>query len=158
MLNRMLEQLTGYHRYPPMHPEFFEMWWHPRMFRRELRDRWKATCREVGKSNRVEELHAVRENYLRILQAYSLILKGTVLLLPEANGHYPEPERLRKCLDEVQALLDELASRWVTLDDLYSIVAEHLAPSPERAAALAAAYPPPQSWYDEDFDPFTPEE
>lgn len=87
-----------------------------------------------------------------------MILKGMVLLTSETNGAYPEPERVQMSLDEVQSLYDDLTSRWVTLDDLYLIVAERLAPTPERAAALAAASPPPQAWYDEDADPFTPAE
>lgn len=109
-----------------------------------------------GSRERVEELHAVRENCLRVLHAYTLLLKGMALLAPDAEDVPPEVDRLRKALDEVQALHAELSARWVTLDDLYAIIAECLSPTADQAKQLAARSRPPQSWYDEDTDPFTP--
>jgi hypothetical protein len=156
MFNEMLDRLTGHDRYPPFHPEFFEMWWHRRFFWPSVRDRWVETCKVAAKADRVEELHAVRDRYLQVLQAYTFLLKGMLLLISDVPDDFPERERPQRAFDEVQSLYAELSARWVTLDDLYAIVAEYLSPTADRAKQLAANAPPPQAWYDEDADPFAP--
>ncbi|QEL13949.1 hypothetical protein [Limnoglobus roseus] len=156
MVNEMLERLTGHDRYRPLHPAFSQQGLRHGLIWSSAWGRWAATCKAAAVADRVEELHAVREQYLRVLQAYTHFLKALLVLEPDAHDDFPERSRLQSCLDELAALHAKLSARWVTLDDLYAITAEYLSPTAAEAVQLAAHSPPPQAWYDEDADPFSP--
>src|SRR5947208_1685385 len=94
----------------------------------ELRDLWERTCRAAAEARKVEELHAVRDEY-------HALLKGHIRLLDEyrtltelhQRAFGPNPARTAE-LDEARAelhsLYDSLFPRWQTLDDLYQILIE----------------------------------
>lgn len=156
MFNEMLDRLTGHNRYRPFDPAFAQEEWRHAFSWSSARSRWVATCKKAATTDRVEELHGVRDQYLRVLEAYSHIIKGMLLLVDEGTEGSPARSRLQFSLDDVQALHADLLTRWVTLDDLYAIIVEYLSPTAEQARQIAATSRPPQSWYDEDADPFSP--
>lgn len=59
---------------------------------------------------------------------------------------------------EMVELMANLPVREESLNTLWSHLIEKYSPSAEQSEALAKTSPPPQSWYDEDVDPFSPEE
>ena len=129
-----------------------------------LRARWDSLCREIGRNGKIEELHecrgdvrAVFDRHLDLFKNYFALLDLTEQMT-ERNGPVRHARELvARETEELTRLYDEIFPRWQTLDDLAALLIERMQPTPERLKTLAEAYPPPQSWYDDDFDPFTPD-
>jgi len=58
---------------------------------------------------------------------------------------------LEKAIPRMSELRDQILSGWDRLDSLEDKLVREPSLSPEQLARLAEKYPPPQSWYDEDF-------
>ena len=157
MINEMLDRLTGYDQPPPLSPELFDLWAQQGFIRPGVRDRWTQTCCDAARSGHLKELHVLRESYLGAMQACTQVLRGLLFSAADPRNYYAGRARLQQAYDEIHPFFLELSTRWVTLDDLYMIAAEELAPTAERSHQLAA-HAPPQAWYDEDADPFSPAE
>jgi hypothetical protein len=125
---------------------------------RELFEAWQRVSNACRTRGDAEPLHAVRDQYERVLLAHLKILDGYLSLLsqdsaPRATAHADQVQTTR---DLLQALYDSLFPKWKTLDDLEDILLAEITPSLEARIELAKRYPPPQSWYDEVNDPIEP--
>jgi hypothetical protein len=131
---------------------------------RILRDRWEALCQETMRTGWIEELHAARGDIQAVFDRYLALFKDYGALfdlsgrLGDRNGRFHQArEAVARATDELARLYGEIFPGWQTLHDLAEMLIETFPLSQEQLKALAAAHPPPQSWYDEDFDPFTPD-
>lgn len=122
----------------------------------QLAERRKQLFRGAALNRRIEELHAGRDEYRRSYDDY-IGVADRFRALADTVGS-PLATEFEKVAEAVRHQRDELFNRWQTYDDLCEIVIEHIQPSAEQLQRLADKYPPPQSWYDEEFDPFAPEE
>ena len=129
-----------------------------------LKDRWDVICQETIRTGRIAELHAARDDIKAVFDAYLSLLKDSVVLfglsnrLFERNGQFQEMrDELARATDELTKLRDEIFAKWQTEDDIAEVLIEKFPFSPKQLEGLAKRSPPPQSWYDEAFDPFTPD-
>lgn len=125
----------------------------------ELRERWEGACRDAAEHRKIPELHAAREEYHALLEGHLRLLEE-YLAVAELHRrlfgpHAARVEELRRAVAELRGLRDELFPRWQTVDDLYRLIIEKLTPPAEQLKALAAKYPPPESWLNETDDPFS---
>ena len=73
-------------------------------------------------------------------------------------GHPLEgADKLPPAAEQLRLFRTEILDRWQSTDDLAEMLIERISLPEDRLKALAAAYPPPPRWYEEDFDPFTPD-
>ncbi len=121
---------------------------------------WEATCRETLRIGDAEALHAQRD------QCESFF-KGELERIDDCLGVVAPREdreairsyaRLTALRDQLATKYNELFPKWHTLDDLEEILLSSKIPPREVRIELAKRFPPPQTWYEEDFDPFTPAE
>lgn len=120
-----------------------------------LRTDWNRLCREAARTEQVEELHAAREEYREIYDSYLELAEGYFGLAEKDSS--PLASDVRQAANEIRQLADEIFSTWQTLDDLYRILIDKLSLPNEVLLQLAKIHKPPQSWYDETSNPFTPE-
>lgn len=123
----------------------------------ELRDRWEKTVRRAAEGRTVPDLHAARDDYRALLDGHRLLVEQYQAVAGEHGrvfGANPEWAADLAAAAELRGLYDELFPRWQTLDDLFQLLIEKLAIPPEKVAAYAAKHPPPQSFWDEEIDPF----
>jgi hypothetical protein len=119
---------------------------------RELIVAWDHVCRQALETGSVDDLQAIRDDYLAVLAGHLKILDGYLMVqsrLPDEPSRADEAERLARARDELQKHFDFLFPRWQTLEDLEAILLERISLPNDRLKALAANHPPPQSWYDE---------
>lgn len=131
-----------------LHPEPWRLY---ERMGRELLDAWDRVCRERLAAGDAEPLHAVRDEYHRVLVAHMKIIDGYLSLLdsddsPRSTAHADQVRATRELL---QKHYDKLFPRWQTLDDLEGILLAPLTPTNAQLMALAAKFPPPQSWFEE---------
>lgn len=132
---------------------------------RVLRECWETICRETKTAKQVDELHEARDDIRSIFDRYISLFKDYVALLDlieqmtNRNGPLPQlRERINREVEELTRLSGEIFSKWETVDDIAQVLIDKLPPlTPEQLSYIAKHNPPPQSWYDEDFDPFTPD-
>lgn len=127
----------------------------------ELRELWERTSRDAAATRKVEELHAARDAYRALLQGHLRLLEDYLSVAQLHQLHLgPPSERiseLRRAVENLRQLHDELFPRWQTLDDLQAILTKKFTLPAAKLDELAAKSPPPQSWLDEIIDPFTAE-
>ena len=121
---------------------------------------WEATRRETLRMGDAEALHAQRDQcesfFKGELERIDDCLKAVAP--QEDREAIRSYARLTALRDQLATKYNELFPKWQTLDDLEDILLAPLQLSQEQCIELAKRFPPPQSWYGEDFDPFTPEE
>jgi hypothetical protein len=122
----------------------------------QLADRRMQLFRGAALNRRIEELHAGRDEYRRLYDDYIGVAERFRALADTVGS--PLAAEFERVAEAVRRQRDELFNRWQTYDDLCEIMIEHIQPSAEQLKKLADKHPPPQSWYDEDFDPFAPNE
>jgi hypothetical protein len=66
-------------------------------------------------------------------------------------------EKITACRELLGRMRIAILDRWVTLEDLEDLLLEKLTLPNETLKEIAKRNPPPQSWYDETFDPFEAE-
>ena len=117
-----------------------------------------ASARKWG----ADELHSLRDKVELVWRAKASLLADVELIgnrIVRATGQTPRAwsnlEQSRKLIAEFES---NILNRWQSLDDLEEILLGPMQLSQEQCIELAKRFPPPQSWYEEDFDPFTPEE
>jgi hypothetical protein len=128
-----------------------------------LRDRWETLCRETARNGDIEALHAAREDIEAVFNQYLTLLKSQLALL-DLTERLTENDRelqeirtdLTRVTDELTRLYNEIFPRWQSLDDLGEVLIEKVPLNAVQLEGLAERHPPPKSWYDDDFDPFTP--
>ena len=128
-----------------------EPWWLYERVGRDLIEAWQRVSNERRNAGDAEPLHAVRDQYHKVLLAHLKILDGYISLLnqdstPRSMAHADQVQTTR---DLLQKHNDSLFPKWQTLDDLEDILLAAITPSNEQLIALAKRFPPPQSWYDE---------
>lgn len=124
----------------------------------ELRADWERTARTAAENRRLNELHATRDDYRALLTGHLRLLED-YLDLTELHQRAFGPNRvwmeeLKRAVDELRKLHDELFPRWQTRDDLAQILIEKFSLPAEKLRELAAKHPPPASWLEETTDPF----
>lgn len=122
----------------------------------QLVARRKQLFRDAAMEARAEELHAGREEYRRIYDDYIGVAERFRALAETAGS--PLVADFERVAGAIRGQRDEVFGRWQSFDDLCALLIEVIQPSAEKLKQLAAKYPPPQSWYDETDDPFTPDE
>lgn len=150
MVTPLLRELAG--PFPP----FFHFERPCSRTARHLIDAWDHVCRQAIANGNAEELHAAREDYLAVLTGHLKMLDGYLLVQSRFRDDYPdvEPaERAARAREELQRHYDSLFPRWQTLEDLEAILLERVSLPNDQLKELAAKYPPPQAWYDEDNTP-----
>jgi hypothetical protein len=153
MASPVLRELAGPFR--PFFP-FEEPWYVYERGGKHLLHAWDHVSRQAIESGNAEELHAVRDDYQTFLHGHLKILDGLSILATRFNGEYRHPEIagfVKRARDDIQKHYDSLFPRWQTLEDLEAILLERISLPNDRLKELAAKYPPPQSWYDEDETP-----
>ena len=132
-----------------------------RLISHELRELWERTSRDAAANRKVEELHAAKDAYRALLQGHLRLLDDYLSVTELHQLHLgPSTERvseLRRAIENLRELHDELFPRWQTIDDLHAILTQKLTLPSTKLDELAAKSPPPQSWFDETLDPFTAE-
>jgi hypothetical protein len=128
-----------------------------------LRERWDAVCQETIQTGRIAELHAARDDIKAVFDAYLNLLKDSVALfglsnrLIERNGLFQHMrDELTRATDDLKQLRDEIFANWQTEDDIGAVLVEKFPLSTSQLEEIAKRSPPPHSWYEETFDPFTP--
>jgi hypothetical protein len=158
MSRTMVEQLIGADREPFPFPFsiFPDGPFPPHRSADEWQQNWDRVCENATATKQVEALHAARDEYEAALQAQIRILKDTLFLAEfghrSGENGSPRTEPWRTAAENLQRFHDELFGRWKTLDDLYRILIEKFSLPAAELKRLAAMYPPPQSWFDEDLD------
>jgi hypothetical protein len=127
----------------------------------ELRQDWERTSREAAENRRIDELHAIREDYHSLLNGHLNLLEH-YLTLAKLHHHLfgSNPlwtEELGRAISELTKLHDDLFPRWQTAQDLTQLLIEKFTLPSEKLRELVAKNPPPQSWYEETIDPFAAE-
>ena len=148
MVTRMLHELAG----PDLPFRFEEPWLLQERNVQRLIAAWDHICRQAIQNGSAETLHAAREDYQTVIQGYLKILDGYLTLLSRFEGEHPHAEfaeRVTRSSDQLQRHYDSLFPRWQTLEDLEAILLERISLPNDQLKALAAKYPPPQSWYNE---------
>ncbi len=87
-----------------------------------------------------------------VMRKEEMVRRGMDLAARMADllGHPVEGSaRLPTAADQLGEFRSTVLDRWQTVDDLAALLIEKCQPSEDRLKALAAAYPPPQSWYDQ---------
>ena len=125
----------------------------------ELRATWGRTSREAATNRRLSDLHAARDDYHALLKGH-LQLLADYLALAELHRRAFDSNPiwvadLRRAVDDLKALHDELFPRWQTAEDLQQILVEQFSMPADNLRELAAKYPPPPSWAEETTDPFS---
>ena len=127
----------------------------------ELRDLWERTSRDAAANRKVDDLHAARDAYRALLQGHLRLLEDYLSVAELHQLHMGSASKriaeLRRAVDDLRQLHDELFPRWQTLDDLHAILTQKLTLPNAKLDELAAKHSPPQSWYEESIDPFTAE-
>jgi hypothetical protein len=125
----------------------------------ELRADWERTARTAAENRRLDELHAARDDYRALLKGHLRLLEDYLDLTEVHQRAFgPNPvwlEELKRAVDELRKLHDELFPRWQTRDDLAHILIEKFSVPAEKLRDLAAKHPPPASWLEETTDPFS---
>jgi len=133
-----------------------EPWWLYEKMGREILRSWDRVAADILQYDNAEVLHESRDEYERILLAHLKIIEGYLTLLyssREFNGNQQHIVEIERTRDELTSHYSKLFPRWQTLDDLEGILIERLPRLDHtKMKALAAKYPPPQSWYDEDWE------
>jgi hypothetical protein len=122
---------------------------------RQVSDSWARVCRQAIQSGNAEQLHATRDDYRTFLLAHLKILDGWLVLLNRFPQEYPPgfAQDFASIREQLQKHHDSLFPRWQTLEDLEAILLERVSLPNDQLKELAAKYPPPQAWYDEDNSP-----
>ena len=116
---------------------------------------WDRLSREAARAGRGADLHASRDDFEAVVRARLRMLDAGAELA-DRLGPAGAADPLRAECGALQTLHDRLFPRWRTEDDLYTILVEQLSLPNEKLLELAAAYPAPQSWWDETVDPRLP--
>lgn len=119
-----------------------------------LRQGWDR-LRRSAVENGLDALHAGREEYAKVYANYIATADQAVSLA--AAMRLPDLPKLEQSRTELVRLRDQIFSKWHTEDDLAEMLLELVQLSHAELKAIAAAHPPPQSWYEETFDPFASE-
>ena len=121
-----------------------------------LRQDWDRLSSTVARSGRSAELHAAREEYLKVYEGYLHTLDGFRGLAEVV--HSPVAEQFRQAAEQVRQLKAEIFEGWNTQEDLEQKLVDKFTLPNEVLIALAEKYPPPQSRYDESTNPFVPDD
>ncbi len=121
---------------------------------------WEATCRETLRTGDAEPLHAQRDQCEFFFKGELERIDDCLRIVAprEDREAIQSHARLTALRDQLATKYNEPFPKWQTLDDLEDILLAPMQLSQERCIELAKRFPPPQSWYEEDFDPFLPEE
>jgi hypothetical protein len=111
---------------------------------------WDACCKLVV-AGHTKEVHGARDRFLGAF-AMRLAYLGQARELVrfasrQASAEVPEGSELDADIAVLEPMLHRLVSRWQTEEDLEDLVAESLAPSPEKLEAVARTYGGPSAWY-----------
>jgi hypothetical protein len=112
---------------------------------------WRRIVRDVAKG-RTAEMQAARPGLLTALENRLDRLKRAHALAEQLrNSHgseaVPDPDALLPEIAGLERLKTEVFDRWQTQEDLEDLVAESLAPSPEKLEAVARKYGGPSQWH-----------
>jgi hypothetical protein len=118
---------------------------------------WDKVCADTLASGDAEPLHTTRDTYRAGLSAALATLDG-YQSIADGSDDSDAAERIGRSREQLLRHYDSLFPRWQTLDDLEGILLERITPTREELKELAKRYPPPQAWYDDDVNPFEPEE
>jgi hypothetical protein len=110
-------------------------------------------CQDVA-AGRAAAVQAGRTSFLAHVQARLSVLRH-VDDLARLDGREPQgDENLADEIAELEKLHSRLSMRWVDAESLQYLAAETLTPSADKLDAIARKHGFPQSWYDQDDDPF----
>jgi hypothetical protein len=118
-------------------------------------ENWKKTAISVVDNDRIEFLHARREEYRQVIANWIDEHERFNELLKEAMGpDYDEVLTVmaaaQKGLKRLKTFSENLFARWKTLEDLEWILAEATALPNKVLLELAKKYPPPEEWLQKD--------
>ena len=121
---------------------------------------WEATCRETLRTGDAEPLHAQRDQCEFFFKGELERIDDCLRIVAprEDREAIQSHARLTALRDQLATKYNELFPKWQTLDDLEEVLLSSKIPPRDVRIDLANRFPPPQSWYEEDFDPFLPEE
>ncbi len=121
---------------------------------------WDATCRETLRTGDAEALHAQRDQCEAFFEGELERIDDCLrIVVPhEEREAIQSHARLTALRDQLATKYNGLFPKWQTLDDLEEILLSFKIPPREVRIELAKRFPPPQAWYEEDSDPFTPAE
>jgi hypothetical protein len=121
---------------------------------------WTELC-DLAIATGLEGLHRCREKIAaghalkeELVQHGSDLARRIEKLL---GGPLEGVDRLPAASEELRRFKTTVLDRWQSLDDLAEMLIEKIHLPAEHLKLLAKHYPPPPSWYEEDFDPFTPD-
>jgi hypothetical protein len=125
-----------------------------------LWDTWSQLC-ELAFTAGLEVLHPRRD---QIAASFAMkeeqVRRGVDLAarMEQLLGHPLDgADQLPTASEELRRFRTEVLDRWRSFDDLAEMLIEKIHLPAERLGEIAKHNPPPQSWYEEDFDPFTPD-
>ncbi len=125
-----------------------------------LEETWARLC-ELAIAAGLEVLHPRRDQIAENFAVKAEMVRRGIDLASRMElllGHPLDgADRLRGAAEQLQQFKVSVLDRWQSPDDLAEMLIEKIHLPIEYLDALAAKNPPPQSWYDEDFDPFTPD-
>ena len=115
---------------------------------------WNEICSriEAGDTAGLDNLHQ-RLHDLLYTRARNISFAWNVA---DSLGHSDERAArlalaLEKAIPKMTEMREQLLSDWDTVESLEEKLLRKPSLAPEQVARLAEQYPPPQSWYDEDF-------
>jgi hypothetical protein len=122
-----------------------------------FQEAWEA-CRAQVVAGQAAAVQAFRDRFIRSFEQRLAHLREALQLVQfaarVAGRELQEAEQLQAEISALAPALDRLASRWRTQEDLEELAAEDFPLPAAELKAIAAKHPPPQAWYDEDFQPF----
>lgn len=122
----------------------------------QLAERRADLFREAATGNKAEELHAGRDEYRQIYDGYVAVAERFRALAEAVES--PLADEFEGVAEAVRQQRDDLFGRWVSLDDLCEILIDHIRLSGKELGEFVKRHPAPEAWYDDDFDPFPPEQ
>jgi hypothetical protein len=118
---------------------------------------WMRCVQEVA-AGRGAEVHAARSGFEQRLRTHAEIVRRGVRLVRAANQVAEQPlpgsERLGEALKELERLQTGVLDHWQSLDDLEELAVAWFPLPSAKLEQLAPKLAPPQSWYDEEGQPF----
>ena len=117
-------------------------------------EEWEKLRRQILQNGDSDALHDCRSKIEAGLK-YELGILGDCLTRAERQPDVLSADihaRMTSLRDQLATHYNSLFPKWQTVEDLEDILLAPLTPSNEQLKAYAAKNPPPQSWYDEEWE------